>query len=209
MGSVTRQAVLISSISLKLFFWRSLTMSLLENSSKLIVKFLIFWDSLYGIGIVVNSPVNSGNVRDVGSTPGSGRSPGGGHSSPLQFSCLGIPMDRGAWRATIHGVAKSQTRLKRLSTHAHWILWWFTAVVFQTVCQAQPDSTHSEASVTRAGLTAQLRVKHSWSWIKEGSCILDSEDCPSTALSPGLVVSCAASDRKPPTALKVLFKASA
>ena len=50
--------------------------------------------------------------------PGSGRSPGGGHGNPLQYSCLENPMDRGAWRAAVHGVAESQTRLKRLSTHA-------------------------------------------------------------------------------------------
>ena len=57
------------------------------------------------------------NVRDMDLIPGSGRSPGGGHGNPLQYSCLEDPMDRGAWRATVHGVAKSQTRLKRLSTH--------------------------------------------------------------------------------------------
>ena len=50
------------------------------------------------------------------SIPGSGRSPGGGHSNPLQYSCLENPMDRGAWWATVHGVAKSRTRLKRLDT---------------------------------------------------------------------------------------------
>ena len=65
-----------------------------------------------------NSPANAGDVRDVGSLPGSGRSPGKGHGSSLQYSCLENPMDRGAWQATVHGVAKSQTQLKRLSTHA-------------------------------------------------------------------------------------------
>ena len=55
-------------------------------------------------------------LRDVGSIPGSERSPGGGHGSPLQYSCLESSMDRGAWRATVHSVAVSQTRLKRLST---------------------------------------------------------------------------------------------
>ena len=50
------------------------------------------------------------------STPGSGRSPGGGNSSPLQYACLGNPMDRGAWWAPVHGVPKSQTRLSGLST---------------------------------------------------------------------------------------------
>ena len=45
--------------------------------------------------------------------------PGGGHGHPLQYSCLENPMDRGAWQATVHGVAKSWTRLKQLSTHAY------------------------------------------------------------------------------------------
>ena len=54
-------------------------------------------------------PVNAGDVRDSGSIPGLGRSPGGGHGNSLQYSCLENPMDRGAWRAIVHGVAKSQT----------------------------------------------------------------------------------------------------
>ena len=53
----------------------------------------------------------------MGWIPGSGRSPGGGHGNPLQDSCLENPMDRGAWRATIYSVAKSQTQLKQLNTH--------------------------------------------------------------------------------------------
>ena len=57
--------------------------------------------------MVKNSPANAGDARDAGLVPGSGRSPGGGHGNPLQFPCLENPMDRGAWRATVHGVAKS------------------------------------------------------------------------------------------------------
>ena len=53
----------------------------------------------------------------MSSVPGLGRSPGGGQNNPLQYSCLENPMDRRAWWATAHGVPKSQTRLKRLSTH--------------------------------------------------------------------------------------------
>ena len=53
----------------------------------------------------------SASEGDLGSVPGSGRSPGEGKSNPLQHSCLGNPMDRGAWWATVHGVAESQTRL--------------------------------------------------------------------------------------------------
>ena len=55
--------------------------------------------------------------EDVGLITGSGRVPGEGNGSPLQYSCLRNPMDRGAWRARVHGVTKSQTQLKRLSTH--------------------------------------------------------------------------------------------
>ena len=54
----------------------------------------------------------------MGSVPWLGRSPGGGNGNPLQFSCLENPVDRGAWQATNHGVAKSWTRLKRLNTHS-------------------------------------------------------------------------------------------
>ena len=54
--------------------------------------------------------VNAGDVRDVGSIPGLGKSPGGGHGNPLEYSCLENPIDRGAWRATVHGVAESQTQ---------------------------------------------------------------------------------------------------
>ena len=57
--------------------------------------------------MVKNPPANAGDLRDAGSIPGSGRSPGEGHGNPLQYSCLENPMDRGAWRATGHGVAKS------------------------------------------------------------------------------------------------------
>ena len=59
-----------------------------------------------------------GDIRDSGSIPGLGRSPGGGHGNPLQYSCLENPMDRGAWWATVRGIKKSQTQLKQFSTHA-------------------------------------------------------------------------------------------
>ena len=59
-----------------------------------------------------NLPISAGDIRDMSSTPGSGRSPGGGHGDSLQCSCLENPMDRGAWQATVHGVEKSQTQLK-------------------------------------------------------------------------------------------------
>ena len=61
--------------------------------------------------MVKNPPANAGHTRDAGSIPGSGRSPVGRNGNPLQYSCLENPMDRGAWRASVHGVAKSWTRL--------------------------------------------------------------------------------------------------
>ena len=69
--------------------------------------------------VVKNPPARTGGIRDMSSFPGLGRSPGGGHGNPLQCSCLENPMNRGTWRAIVHRVTKSQTRLKRLSTHAH------------------------------------------------------------------------------------------
>ena len=59
--------------------------------------------------MVKNWPASAGDTRDLGSIPGSGRYPGEGNGNPLQFSCLENPMDREAWRATVHGITKSQT----------------------------------------------------------------------------------------------------
>ena len=67
--------------------------------------------------VVKNPPANAGDTRDEGPIPGLGKSPGGAYGNPLQYSSLKNPMNMGAWRATVHGVAKSQTRLKQLSMH--------------------------------------------------------------------------------------------
>ena len=82
--------------------------------------------------MVKSLPANAGDVRDTGSIPGSGRSPGGGHGNPLQYSCLKNPMNWGAWQAAVHKVAQSQTRLKWFHTRALYrediylkgIKWW-------------------------------------------------------------------------------------
>ena len=65
--------------------------------------------------VVKNPPANAEDIRDVGSSPGVGKSPGEGNGYPLQYSCLENSMDRVAWQATVHRVAKSRTQLKRLS----------------------------------------------------------------------------------------------
>ena len=59
--------------------------------------------------VVKNLSANAGYIKDMGSFPGWGRSPGGGHGNPLRYSCLDNPMDRGAWWATAHRVTKSRT----------------------------------------------------------------------------------------------------
>ena len=72
-------------------------------------------------------PTNAEDTGDAGSIPGLGRSPEGGHSNPPHFSHLDNPMDRGAWWATVHRVAKSQTQLNQLSMNAHeYIFTFFT-----------------------------------------------------------------------------------
>jgi len=62
--------------------------------------------------VVKNLPANAGDLRDMDSIPGWGRFPGGGHGNSLQYSCLQNPMDRGAWQATVHRVAKSWMQLR-------------------------------------------------------------------------------------------------
>ena len=60
------------------------------------------------VALAVGKELDAGNIRSMG-IPGLGRSPGGGHGNPLQYSCLANPMDRGAWQATVHRVTKSWT----------------------------------------------------------------------------------------------------
>ena len=87
--------------------------------------------------VVKNLPANAGDVRDRALIPGLGRFPGGANDNPLQYSCLENPMDRGAWRATVHRVAKSQTRLKRLSTHVR--RWTWERVFKNETCPGDPN----------------------------------------------------------------------
>ena len=98
---------------------RTLTLHLSTDSYKAswsVSLCVLYWASR--VVLVVKNPLASaGHVRDTGSVPESGRSPGGGHGSPLQYSGLENPMDRAAWWATVHRVTKSWTQLKWLSMH--------------------------------------------------------------------------------------------
>ena len=91
-----------------------------QPSSLKRAPFLLFIQASHGLPCRLSSKestCNAGAAGDVGSIPGSERSPGGEYGHPVQYSSLENPMDRGAWRATVHRVAKSQTWLKWLSTH--------------------------------------------------------------------------------------------
>ena len=112
----------ISEVKISLSFLVLMYLSdniLLNNTTNNIFNYVsIYYILLYacvflymgfpGGSAVENLPANSG---DAGSIPGSGRSPGERNGKLLQYSCLGNPMDRGAWQATVHGVTNSQTRL--------------------------------------------------------------------------------------------------
>ena len=75
-----------------------------------ITALMDLWAS-HVVPVVKNPPANAGDIKYAGLIPGLRRSPGGRHGNPLQYSCLESPMDRGAWRATVHGVANSQDRV--------------------------------------------------------------------------------------------------
>ena len=67
----------------------------------------------------MNPPASAGDAKDTGLIPGSGRSPGEGNGNLLQYSCWGNPMDRGAWQATVHGLAELNTNEHSIHTHTH------------------------------------------------------------------------------------------
>ena len=98
-------------------------------------QFNLYWPILqFGLSQGLSgkeSSCNAGNAEDVDLIPELARSPGRGHGNPLQYSCLEDPMDRGAWRVTVHRVTKSQTDLKWRNKHTHKIIitnfyWMFT-----------------------------------------------------------------------------------
>ena len=100
--------------------------------------------------VAKNPPANAGDTGDLGSIPGSGRSPGGGHGNPLQYSCLETPMGRGAWRAAVRRVAESDTTEATVCTHTHTHNYSSgTSSVF-TVVQATPPSISGTVSSSRA-----------------------------------------------------------
>ena len=101
--------------------------------------------------MIKNLSASAGDLRDSGSIPGSGRSPGGGHGNPLQYPCVENPVDRGAWRAIVHTVAKSRTGLRQLSTHTQ--AGWSNHLTSLIIKQVQ-----SENQLTKEGHTILFRL---------------------------------------------------
>ena len=103
------------------------------------------------------------NIGNPGLIPGSGKSPGGGHGNPLQYSCLENPIDRGAWRASVHGVAKSQTWL---SVHIVYIIYHMYVVILEKEMAAHSSILAWRIPGTEepGGLPAMgsHRVRHNW-----------------------------------------------
>ena len=94
--------------------------------------------------MVKNLPPSTGDERDLAPIPGSRRLPQGGHGNPLQYSCLKTLMDKIAWQAIVHGVAKNQTQLKRLSTPTRMSL---TGKTRNDMGQLQGDTVHLDTVI--------------------------------------------------------------
>ena len=89
------------------------------NQDLLLISVVLDWTSQEAL-VVKNSLANAGDIKVVSSIPGSGRSPGGEHGNPLQYSCLENPTDRGVWWATVHGVEKGlNTIAATVCAHSH------------------------------------------------------------------------------------------
>ena len=108
-----------------------------QSARHIIISCLFYYWASQMVLVVKNPSINAGNIRDTGSSPGSGRLPGGGHGNPFQYSGLENPTDRGAWWAAVYRVAKSRTRLKQLSTHTDIII----SVIFICISSLKPSAS--------------------------------------------------------------------
>ena len=116
-------------------------------------------NGLPGGTVEKNPPANAGTVRDVGSIPGSGRSPGGGHGN-LQYSCLENPLDKGAWRATVHEVQEPEMTEATARTHRK--QYWFSKPVGSLAIQKRKLSPSLMAAdpiftIIKNGVLADLQ----------------------------------------------------
>ena len=103
-----------------------------------------------------NSPANAGDARDSGLIFGSGGAPEAGNGNSLQYSCLRNPMDRGAWQATVHGVANSRTQL---NTHTHTHTHTHTPLLF--ICLETLVNFREAGNLPAANIIPQMWLKQS------------------------------------------------
>ena len=102
---------------------------------------------------------SKGDIGDRDSFPGSGRSPGGGHSNPLQYSCQENPTDRGSWWSMVHRIEKSQTRLNQLNTHTHTHTHTHTRGILGPQPGMEPTSPAKESRFQNTGLPGKSLMK--------------------------------------------------
>ena len=130
----------------------------------------MLWGASHVALVVKNSPANAGDVSDVGSILGSRRSLGVANRNPLQYSCLGNPMNRGAWQATVHGVATSQTWLSNWThthTHTRYELKVRTLTKFMLQSWPQWDHVRREVFGRRLGHLGGILISRISTLIKE------------------------------------------
>ena len=141
-----------------------------------------------GGAAVKNLPANAGDTGDAVLIPGWGRSPGAGTGQPLQYSCLGNPMDRGAWWAAVHGVTESLTRLsapqKRVvSCYTQWLLLWTDFIIdFKNV---RCSSVHDRQSYISGPLFSSLIKDMNLIWPKSRPVISEND-----SLFCGMITMC-------------------
>ena len=107
--------------------------------------------------MVKNLFANAGDIRDTGSIPGLERSPGVGNGNPLRYPRLQNPMDGGAWQATVHGITKSWTQLKRLSTHK--VMNWLNLNVVMFQGMERERRIGNSLSMEQSEHTQHLSIK--------------------------------------------------
>ena len=147
--------------------------------------------------MVKNPPANTGNARDTGLIPESGRSPARGKGNPLQYPCPGNPTDQGAWRAAVHGVTKSWTQL---SADALCIVSFSNLTLLMVSSGSHPSSLSSECKNWGSEGLTHLPERPQWGWatslgwlpdLQESSLSLGSFWSPSSlASSPPLCQGC-------------------
>ena len=126
--------------------------------------------------VIMQQPVNAEDAGDVGSIPGSGRSPEGGHGNPLQYSCLWNPMDRGAWWATIDGVAElDMTEWLTLSLFKSQILSLMSKRKNTTYHQTLNTMSVTNIQATVILLVCKTILRPIWKWFEWSSSLFKSE----------------------------------